>query len=270
MPSTIHHVYSPEQFWSTMWANCDVDHEIALCDKRELAVDVLSVLRTLNNPLIVEAGCGVGAWVLYLQHQGFSVIGVDNYLPAVEQLQARGGRAVEGDVQALPFADNSVDVCLSLGVVEHFPENPSACLREMARVLVPGGYMFLTVPYLNWMRRLVTHPLRSTYIRLKGIPPRFSEYRFRDWEIGAFCRDSGFDVVRFSTDDYVPKDMSLALYADFPPLRSGKSDELNWVGALLCRTLRSLSPWLISGGVLVIARKRDTNKSDEVSGSTGR
>jgi hypothetical protein len=44
MPSAIHHVHSPEEQWSNMWANCDLDREIALCGKRELAAHVLGVL----------------------------------------------------------------------------------------------------------------------------------------------------------------------------------------------------------------------------------
>ncbi len=256
MPAPIYHVYPPDQYWSGMWADCDVDREIALCGKRELAAELLSVLRTLNNPKIVEAGCGVGAWVLYLQQQGFTnIVGVDNYAPVLQQLEARGGKGVEGDVQHLPFRDESVDVCLSFGVVEHFPDNPSACLAEIARILVPGGYLFLTVPYLNWMRRLVTHPLRSAYIWLRRIPRRFSEYRFRDWEIVEFCRASGFEVSHCTTDEYLPKDMSLGLYADFPPLRGGRSDELNMTGAAISKALRTVNPWLVSGGVLIIARK---------------
>jgi SAM-dependent methyltransferase len=165
MPSAIYHVHPPEQQWSNMWANCDLDGEIELCGKRELAQHVLPVLRTFKDPRIVEAGCGTGSWVLYLHQQGFpDVIGVDNYAPALRQLEARGGRAVEGDVRHLPFEDNSVDVCLSLGVVEHFVEGPEALLREMGRILAPGGYMFVTVPYYNPIRMFITHPLRSTYI----------------------------------------------------------------------------------------------------------
>lgn len=256
MPSAIYHVHPPEQQWSAMWEDCNIDREVELCSKRELSVHLISVLRTLNDPLIVESGCGIGAWVLYLQQQGFGrVIGVDNYAPALRQMEARGGHGVEADVRHLPFDDDSVDVCLSLGVVEHFPENPSALLREMARILVPGGYMFLTVPYYTWVRRFVAHPLRSIYIRLKRIPKQFAEYRFRDWEIAGFCRRAGFEVLRCTTDDYLTDELSLGLAMDFPNLRAGKSGELNWIGTLICKIARGLSPWLTTGGVLVVARK---------------
>ena len=259
MPAIINHVYPPEHFWREMWAECDVDREIDLCGKREIAEHLLSVLATLRNPLIVEAGCGVGAWVLYLGRQGFAnIVGIDNYAPALKQLDARGGRSMEGDIQHLPFADSSVDVCLSFGVVEHFLEGPAGCLREMERILIPGGYLFLSVPYLNWTRRLVSHPLRSMYIRLKRIQRRFSEYRFGWREIVEHCRNSGFEVIRCTTDDYLPRSMSLGLYADFPFLRGRRSDELNRLGRLICMGLRVFSPWLATGGILVIARKPTT------------
>ena len=256
MAAIVNHVYPSECFWRKMWAECDVDREIDLCGKREIAGHLLSVFATLSNPLIVEAGCGVGAWVLYLGRQGFrNIVGIDNYAPALKELDARGGRTMEGDFQHLPFADSSVDVCLSFGVVEHFLEGPAGCLREMARILVPGGYLFLSVPYLNWTRRLVSHPLRSMYIRLARIQRRFSEYRFGRREIVEFCRNSGFEVICRTTDDYFPRNMSLGLYADFPFLRGRRSDELNRLGRLISRGLRFFSPWLATGGILVIARK---------------
>jgi SAM-dependent methyltransferase len=267
MPSAIYHVHPPDQQWSRMWADCDVDREVSLCEKRELAVHLLSVLRTLDSPFIVESGCGVGAWVLYLQQQGFAnVVGVDNYAPALRELEARGGRAIEGDVRSLPFGDGSVDVCISLGVVEHFPDGPSACLREMARILVPGGYMFLTVPYYTWARRFLAHPLRSAYIRLRRIPRTFAEYRFRGWEIASLCRSSGFEVVRSTTDDYLSDGLSIGLHMDFPFLRGSGSGKLNGIGTLICKMLRGLSPWATTGGVLIIARKPEAVGAQNLAG----
>ncbi len=49
------------------------------------------------------------------------------------------------DASSLPLADGSVDMVLSLELVEHVPE-PAAVLREFARVLKPGGTVILSVP----------------------------------------------------------------------------------------------------------------------------
>ena len=45
---------------------------------------------------------------------------------------------LEGDVEALPYADNSLDGVLLSGIVHHFPD-PSRCAAETFRVMRPGG-----------------------------------------------------------------------------------------------------------------------------------
>jgi len=58
---------------------------------------------------------------------------------------------VQGDAQALPFADQSFDIVVSCETIEHLPEVQTA-LREMWRVTRPGGKFFLTTPnYANLM-----------------------------------------------------------------------------------------------------------------------
>jgi len=54
---------------------------------------------------------------------------------------------IVGDIHALPFQDQAVDALLCLAVLEHV-EDPFLAMREMHRVLKPGGYCFLYVPFL--------------------------------------------------------------------------------------------------------------------------
>jgi SAM-dependent methyltransferase len=253
-------IQPPDEVWARHWAHCDIDREIEMCGKREIVAPMLSILRTLKDPRVVDCGCGAGIWIQYFQQQGIkNITGIDSFAPALRQLEKRGGHAIEGDILRLPFDKESVDVCLSFGVVEHFPENPTACLREMERILAPGGYLFLTVPYYSWVRRLIAHPVRWAYIRLKRVPLQFFEYRFRDWEIINFCSESGFEVLSCTTDDFLPDNMSMGLWLDIPFLRSGKMGELSRMGVVFCKLLRRLNPWLISAGILIIARKPKSN-----------
>lgn len=73
---------------------------------------------------------------------------------------------VQGDAQALPFADAAFDAVVALDVLEHLA-NPALALREIGRVLAPGGLLMVSVPhrgrfaewdslnrYARWRRRL--------------------------------------------------------------------------------------------------------------------
>jgi SAM-dependent methyltransferase len=72
------------------------------------------------------------------------------------QAQISGLRVIGGDIKRLPFADGSVRSLSSLHVIEHIglgrygdPIDPlaySVALRELDRVLAPGGYLYLTTP----------------------------------------------------------------------------------------------------------------------------
>lgn len=52
-----------------------------------------------------------------------------------------------GDIHALPFEDNTTDAILCISVLEHVLD-PRQAIKEMYRVLKPGGYCFVYVPFL--------------------------------------------------------------------------------------------------------------------------
>lgn len=54
-----------------------------------------------------------------------------------------------GDVQNLPFSDSSKEAMICLAVLEHV-ENPIKAAQEMCRVLKPGGYCLIYVPFLYY------------------------------------------------------------------------------------------------------------------------
>lgn len=59
------------------------------------------------------------------------------------------GEGVCGSVEALPFADETFDVVAAFDVVEHC-ESEATAMAELARVLVPGGRLLLSVPAYQW------------------------------------------------------------------------------------------------------------------------
>jgi SAM-dependent methyltransferase len=56
---------------------------------------------------------------------------------------------IVGDIQAMPFDDNSIDAVICLSILTHV-ENPIQAYKEMYRVLKPGGYALIYVPFLYY------------------------------------------------------------------------------------------------------------------------
>jgi SAM-dependent methyltransferase len=70
---------------------------------------------------------------------------IDISTPAIEQLNARGGIAVSGEIGALPFGDRKFDLVCAFDVIEHV-ENDRLVFGEVSRVLKQGGVLMLSVP----------------------------------------------------------------------------------------------------------------------------
>ena len=106
---------------------------------------------------VLDAGCGGGGMPLSLAEETREVVGIDpcNRFgdAAVRLARERGLRNLHfalADGMALPFPDGAFDLVLSHAVIEHVADAP-LYLRECARVLAPGGRMYLsTSPYLSF------------------------------------------------------------------------------------------------------------------------
>ncbi len=106
---------------------------------------------------VLDAGCGGGGMPLSLAEDAQLVVGIDisdRFRGAGTRLAAERQignlRFALADGQALPFRDGSFDLLLSHAVIEHVADAPRY-LRECARVLKPGGVMYLsTAPYISF------------------------------------------------------------------------------------------------------------------------
>lgn len=120
------------------------------------------ILRTLGKYLpdknvnVLEGGCGRGQVVYCMHAHGYKAIGVDFAKRTIEQVKSvmRKLDLIVGDVRDLPFPNNYFGGYWSLGVIEHFWDGYHDILKEMRRVLISGGYVFLSFPYMSPLRRL--------------------------------------------------------------------------------------------------------------------
>ena len=94
---------------------------------------------------ILDVGCGTGANLELLSEFGDSE-GVDVSAEALSFCEQRGLRQVKlGAAEELPYADQSFELVTALDVVEHLDDDVAG-LKEMRRVLRPGGRALLFVP----------------------------------------------------------------------------------------------------------------------------
>lgn len=113
---------------------------------------VAELLTGLPQGRLLDVPAGMGALARRLAEQGFTVtcadINADDFL-------ARELPFEQADLSAtLPFADGAFDYVTCIEGVEHL-ENPFRAVRELARVLRPGGTLILSLPnYLSIEQRL--------------------------------------------------------------------------------------------------------------------
>jgi SAM-dependent methyltransferase len=137
---------------------------------------------TDRRPRILDVGCGTGANLLMLSQYG-DAEGVDISEDALAFCRERGlERVRQGAGEALPYDDNTFDLVTAFDVVEHMDDDLVG-LREMYRVLRPGGHALLFVP---------------TFMFLWGLQDDVSNHRrrYRMPELRRVLTQAGFEVER--------------------------------------------------------------------------
>jgi SAM-dependent methyltransferase len=240
---------------------------------RAIAAALLDTVYAQRHDLmILDAGCGVGGALRFLQRYGCAV-GIDLLADAITlgRETCRAGppwppQRVRGSVLELPFADASFDLVTSFDVLYHraVPDETQA-LDETARVLKPGGRLLIRLPAYEFLRS--KHD-RAVHTRRR--------YTARD--VRALLETSGFTVERLSYINSLLFPLPLAqrlLERAMPSLEQQESD-LALPAPLINEALRwplaAEAAWLAHGqtfpfglSIVSLARKGTGNREQGTS-----
>lgn len=259
--------------WDTYWSQRSIDEELQIV-KTDGLHPIFSKYVDKSG-INIEAGCGLGKWVINLNNSGYCIFGLDTYHKGLKKLKTYNQELnlQTGDVNHLPLKTNSIDSYISLGVIEHFEQGPRQALKEAFRVVKPGAVAIIEVPfdsplriisrYLFRLKVLIKSPARLIFETLRLKKPRtkttmkFYEYRYTKSELSKFITDTGFQLIEILPKDDLDPQRSIMLWSDFLGLRhkNGKLFQLNWLGQFTKLLLNTISPFTYSALIVAICRK---------------
>ncbi len=116
---------------------------------RRRAAVVLDLLDSAPGE-VLDVGMGAGFLCAVLDRRGWIVSGVDIAPAMVEGARARlphlRDRLLQGSIHALPFGDERFDAVVATGVLEYAVADLEGAVRELGRVLGPGGVAVVSYP----------------------------------------------------------------------------------------------------------------------------
>lgn len=170
--------------------------------------EVFALLRDIGvaGKRVLDYGCGDGRYAGKLAEMGAAeVVGIDSSEAMIELARARGAGAGPTPVSfsvasglSLPFPPASFDLVFAYFVLHHFPDMPAA-IREIARVLAPGGHLVATTSLYRVSPEARSAIGTEVSVRLgKGENSTVvTNFVTESDAVRAALVSSGFDLLRF-------------------------------------------------------------------------
>ncbi len=171
-----------ERYWTAVWERAGGPKGAVerIPGKAEFKVMAPYLAKLPQGARLLDGGCGLGDWTLYFNRNGNPTLGLDLSQATVARLKELFPESefAVGDIRDTGLDDASFDGYFSWGVFEHFEEGLQPCIREGYRLLKPGGYLFVSVPFDN-----LRHSLLGTRARRGRASPIQDTQRFYQWRL---------------------------------------------------------------------------------------
>lgn len=219
--------------------------------KRATARLYLSKIRRYRGPesgRLLEIGCGDGDFLVLAEAEGWDVTGIEYSSAACEKARQRlkNGKVQCGELPPGGMAAEQFDLCVISDVLEHV-RSPLDFLREVHRLLKPGGTLFIATPSIDswsarflrqkWMEFKVEH---LTYFDRQTLQTALFKSGFREVII-----QPGWKILSF---DYVKKH-----FERFPvPVIT---TVLKFMARILPKGMQFRHRRIVASGMMVFSRK---------------
>jgi SAM-dependent methyltransferase len=131
--------------YASFYANGrDIDVPDFVLDQLRIVVRSLAGYRTIGRWL--DIGCGSGTLLRAAGAEGWDAVGTEIAPAIVDAMRAHGLDARLGLTQELDLPSGGFDVVSAIEVLEHVPD-PDDLIAEAARLLRPGGALYVTTPH---------------------------------------------------------------------------------------------------------------------------
>jgi SAM-dependent methyltransferase len=210
---------------------------------REITDTIVANELAKKNLRMLDAGCGTGFNLGYYANDGSrDVYGFDIATAALDHVRRRGfAKVAQASIAEIPFQSGSFDIALCFEVVTQTPyDTHDAALRELHRVLRPGGHLFLRVPAFMWLWSSHDEELQV-------------RYRYRRDELASRMAKAGFVVewTSYANGFLFPvilvrrflKRAGIGGGTDVKPLPRG----LRWLDGVFRRMLAGEARWFKAG-----------------------
>ena len=153
---------------------------------------------------LLDVGCGAGTFLRAAGRAGWVAEGVEVSATAAEHNRAAGFEVFNGELAAARYPEGRFDVVILSEVLEHVAE-PREMLREILRVLRPGGLLWATTPNGRGLSA------RALGLGWSAVSPPEHLHLFSSRAARALLAEAGFGRVRVATEGANPFEILRAL-----------------------------------------------------------
>jgi glycosyltransferase involved in cell wall biosynthesis/2-polyprenyl-3-methyl-5-hydroxy-6-metoxy-1,4-benzoquinol methylase len=212
----------------------------------------------LESGRLLEVGCGEGDFLVLAETDGWHVTGIEFSPDAGKKALQRlkNGKVLCGELQQASLAAEQFDFCVVSDVIEHV-RSPLDFLREVHRVLKPGGTLFIATPSIDsWSARIMRQKWMEfkaehlTYFDRQTIQTALFKSGFRDLII-----QPGWKILNF---DYVRKHFERFPVPVITPA-------LNFGARILPKEMQLRRRRIVASGIMVFSRKSELRSQPVLS-----